>query len=162
EAHGGGGSADIDGASDDAAIEDVDGHDAAGFAIRDVHFGEVLFEDGGGRSGAEHHVVGEFVRPGVDDLQAVGLGRDDVEFAAVGLEEHLRGLAGEFEIGEENTARDVHDGKVVVGTAHDEGDRGVGSGEDFVGLRDDVDGGSELQSAGVGGGGGGGGGSDGE
>ena len=77
-------------------------------------------------------------------MQAVSLGRDDVEFAAVGLEEHLRGLAGEFEIGEEDAARDVHDGKVIVGAAHDEGDRGVGSGEDFVGLRDDVDGGAEL------------------
>ena len=35
---------------------------------------------------------------GVDDLQAVGFGRDDVEFAAVGLEDHVRRLAYQLEI----------------------------------------------------------------
>jgi hypothetical protein len=149
EAHGGRRSADVDGASNNATIEDVDDHDATSFAIGDVHFGEIFFEDGGGGSGAEHHVVGKLVGPGVDDLQAMGFGRDDVEFAAVGLEEHLRGLAGEFEVGEEDAAGNVDDGEVVVGAAHDKGDGGVGKCEDFVGLRDDVDGGAKLQSGGV-------------
>ncbi len=85
--------------------------------------------------------------PRVDDLEAVGVGGDDIEFTTVGLEKHLRGLSCEFEIGEENSAIEIDDGETCLGAAHDEGEGGIGSDEDFVGLWDYQDGVEELESA---------------
>jgi hypothetical protein len=149
EAHKRRGGADIDGRTEEAAIVDVDGNDAGRGAIGDVHQGFVGSDDGGGRSGAEEHGVGHFVGPSIDGLKAVCVGRDDEEFAAVGLEKHLRGLAGELEIGDENGAFEVDDGEAILRAAHDEGESGVGSDEDFVGLRNYWNCTEELESAGV-------------
>ena len=145
----GGRGADGDGTAEEAAIVDVDGNDAGGGAIGNVHFGFVGSDDGGGGSGAEEHGVAHFVGPGVDGLQAVGVGRDDVNFAAVGLEKHLRGSAGEFEIGEKRCADEIDDGEALLRATHDEGERGIGSDDDFVGLRNDGNGIKELECAGV-------------
>jgi hypothetical protein len=147
KAHEGRRSADGDGAIENAAVEDVQSNDTRGGAIGDVHFGGVAIDDTGGRSGAEQHGVGYFVSGSVDDLEAVGFGRKDVELAAVGLEKHLRGSAGEFEIAEENGAIKVDDGKTSLRAAHDEGERAVGSNENFIGLRNDLDGVEPLKSA---------------
>ena len=128
-------------------IEDVDGDDAGGGAIGDIHFGGVGADDGESGSRTEEHRVAHFVSPGVNGLQAVGLGRDDVEFAAVGFEKHLRGLSREFEISEENGAIEIDDGETRLRAAHDEGESGIGSDEDFVGLRNYGNGVQELESA---------------
>jgi len=74
---------------------------------------------------------------------------DDVEFAAIGLEEHAGGLASEFEIGEEERALEIDDGEAILRAAHDEGDGTVGENDDIVGLRDDRDGSELLESGGV-------------
>ena len=87
--------------------------------------------------------------PGVDDLQAVGFRRDDVEFAAIGFDEDLSGLAGEFEIGDENAAEKIDYRESFFSAAHDEGEGAVGDDEDFVGLRDDGDGYALLKGGGV-------------
>lgn len=147
EAHEVGSGADVDGTIENAAIEDVDGDDARGGAIGDIEFGGVVGDDGAGRSGAKEHGVGHLVGPGVDGLETVGIGRDDVEFAAIGFEEHLRGSAGEFEVGEKNGAVEIDDGEARLRAAHDEGELAVGGDEDFVGLRDNRDGDEELERA---------------
>ena len=146
ETHGGGRGANRNGLRD-AAVEDVKRHEAAGGPVRDIHFGGVGGDDGAGGSGPEEHVVAHFVGPGVDGLQAVGVGRDDVKFAAIRLEEHLRGLAGEFEIGDEDGALQIDHGETVLRAAHDEGEGAVREDGDFVGLGDDRDGVEELQRA---------------
>ncbi len=64
-------------------------------------------------------------------------GRDDVEFAAVGLEKHLRGASGEFEIGEQNAAMDIHNGDAGLRAAHHESDGGIGQGDNFFRVRND-------------------------
>ena len=148
KAHGGGRRADGNGAGN-AAIENVDGGDAVGGAIGDVHAAGVVGEDGGSGSGAEEHGVREFVSPGIDDLEAVRRGRNDVEFAAIGLEKHLRGSAGELEIGDGHGAGDIDDGQAILGAREDEGEGGIGSDEDFVWLGDDGNGREKLKSAGV-------------
>ena len=84
--------------------------------------------------------------PGVDGLEAVGIGRDDVEFAAIGLEEHLRRIAGEFEIGEKSGEFEINNGETVLRATHDKGESAIGSDEDFVGLRNDGYGTEELES----------------
>jgi len=89
------------------------------------------------------------VGPGVDDLKAVGFGRNDVKFTAVGLDQHLRGLTCKVKIGDENAAAKVHDGEACFGAAHDEGDGTVGNDENFVRLWDDRDGGALLKCGGI-------------
>jgi hypothetical protein len=148
KAHGGGGSAHGDGYAD-ATIDDVEGNDTAGDAVANVHLDGFGREDTGGGSETEEHGVAHFVCPGVDDLQAVGIGGDDVEFAAIGFEEHLRGIAGEVEIGDEHGALKIDDAKAFLRAAGDEGQLGIGHDQDFVGLGDDRDGAEELESAGV-------------
>ena len=81
--------------------------------------------------------------PRVDNLQAVRFRRDDVEFAAIGFEEHVGGPSREFEIGDEEGAIEVDNGKAIFETTGDEGERAVGEDSDLVRLRDDGDG-SEL------------------
>ncbi len=83
--------------------------------------------------------------PGVDGLEAVGVGGNYENFAAIRLEKHLRGSASELEIGEENGASEIDDGETVVRVAHDEGQSGIGDNDDFVGLRDDGNGVEELE-----------------
>lgn len=146
EAHGGGSSADGDGLGD-ATVDDVEGNHAAGGAIGNVHFRGFRGEDAADRSEAEEHGVTDFVGPRVDDLEAVGAGGDDVEFAAIGLEEKLRRSAGEFEIGDEDGALEIDDGEAGLRAAHNEGEGGIWSDGDFVGLRDDGDGAEELKGA---------------
>jgi hypothetical protein len=148
EAHGTGGSADGEGFGG-ATIEDVERDNATGGAIGDVHFGSIIGEDGVEGSGAEKHGVCYFVGPSVNGLQAVGFRRDDVEFAAIGLKEHLRRAAGEFEISEEHAAAKIHDREASLRAAHDEGDGTVGKGDDLVGERDDGDDGVGLQGGSV-------------
>jgi hypothetical protein len=87
------------------------------------------------------------VGPGVDGLQAVSVGGDQVEFAAIGFKKHLRGLSGELEIGEKNGAIEIDDGKALLRAAHDEGEGGIGSDQDFVGLGNYGDGVEELEGA---------------
>ena len=87
--------------------------------------------------------------PGIDDLEAVRFGSDDVEFAAIGLEEQVGGLSGEFEIGEEESAVEVDDGETILRAAGDKGERAVGEDSDLVGLRDDGDGSELLESGSV-------------
>ena len=87
--------------------------------------------------------------PSVDDFEDVGFGRDDVEFAAVGLHEHLRGAAGELKIREQDGAAEIDDGEAILRTAHDEGDGAVGDDGDFVGLGNDFDGSAELERGGA-------------
>jgi len=87
------------------------------------------------------------VGPGVDGLEAVCVRRDEIEFAGVGFEEHLRRKSGKFEIGEEDGAFQIDDGEARLRAAHDKGEGGVGSDADFVRLRDDRDGDEELQGA---------------
>ena len=99
--------------------------------------------------GAEDHVIADFVRGGVDDLQAVGVGGDQVEFATVGLEEHLSGAAGEFEIGEKDAAAEVDYGDARFGGAADEGDGIVGEDGDVFGAGDDRDCAAEGEGGGV-------------
>ena len=60
----------------EAAIDNVDGDDAIGGSVADVHEAGIGAEDGAGGRGAEHHVIADFVSGGVDDLQAVGFGGD--------------------------------------------------------------------------------------
>jgi len=141
--------ADGDGTAEEATIVNVDGDDTGGGAIGDVHFGFVGSDDGGSGSGAEEHGVAHFVGPGVDGLQTVSVGGDDVNFTAIGFEEHLRGSAGELEIGEKRAANEIDDGEAFLGATHDEGEGGIGSDEDFVGLRNNGNGIEELQRAGV-------------
>ena len=143
EAHGSRRSADGDGTAG-ASIDDVEWQDAAGFAIGDVHFAGIGGQDAGCGSRAEHDVVAHFVGPGVDGLQAVGFGRDDVEFAAIGLEKHLRGLAGKVEIGEQDAAFDVDDRHAFFGAAHDKGHRAIGKNDDFFGVGNNRNGGALL------------------
>jgi len=80
-------------------------------------------------------------------LEAVSVGGNDVEFATVGLEEHLRGHAGELEIGDEDGALEVYDREAILRAAENEGEGGVGEDGNFVGLRDDGDGVEKLESA---------------
>ncbi len=103
EAHGAGRRADVDGLGD-AAIDDIDGKNVTSRAVGDIHLGSVFTEDGTGGRIADEKGIADLVRPGVDGLQDVGFGRNDVKFAAVGLEQHLRRSAGEFEIGEQDGA----------------------------------------------------------
>ena len=146
EAHRGRRGADGNGAGD-AAVEDIDGGDAAGGAISDVHAAGIVGEDGGGGSGAEKHGIRDLVGPGIDNLKAVGVGRDDVKFAAIGLEKHLRGSSGEFEIGDEDGAGEIDDGEASLRAREDEGEGRIGGDEDFVWLWDDGNGRKELKSA---------------
>ena len=85
--------------------------------------------------------------PSVDGLEAVGVWGNYENFAAIGLEQHLRGSAGELEIGEENGASEIDDGETVLRAADDESESGIGDNDDFVGLRDDGDGVEELEGA---------------
>ena len=89
------------------------------------------------------------MRPGVDGLQAVRFGGNDVEFTAVGLEKHVGGLAGEFEIGDENAAAEVHDGDAALAAAEDESHRGVRQDGHVFGLRHDGDAVALDESGGV-------------
>src|ERR1700722_8137661 len=89
------------------------------------------------------------MRGGVDDLQAVSFGRDQVEFAAVGLEEHLRGAAGEFEMGEKNATPQIDDGDAGFAGAANEGAGVVGHDGDFFGAGYDRDGSALRESCGV-------------
>ena len=81
--------------------------------------------------------------PRVDNLEAVRFRRDDVEFAAIGFEEHVGRPSRKFEIGEQEGAIEVDHGKAIFETTDDEGERAVGEDSDLVRLRDDADG-SEL------------------
>ena len=147
EAHEAGRGADRDGAPQNSAIFDVDGDEARGRAVGDVHFGRIRIDDGAGGREAKKHGVSHLMRPGVDRLETVRVRRDDVEFAAVGLEEHLRGLAGEFEIGDEDGALEIDKGEARLRAAEDERDLAVGRDEYLVGLRDDRDRAEELERA---------------
>ena len=140
-------SADGDGRIGDAAIVDVDAEHARGGAVGDVHFGSIVGDDGACGSGAEEHVVADFVHPGVQGLKAVRLGRNYVEFAAIGLQEHLLGSAGEFEIRDQHGAPEIDDRKARLRLAGDEGQGRVRADGDFIGLRDYRDGVEELESA---------------
>jgi len=148
ETHGAGSRADVDGLVD-AAIVDVDGNNAAGGAVGHVHPAGIGADDGVGGSGAEEHVVAQFVSPGVDDLQAMSVGRNHVKFAAIGFDQHLRGITSEFEIGDEDAAAKIDDREAFFGAAQDEGYSAVGNDEDFVRLRDNGDGGALLERGGI-------------
>jgi len=145
EAHEIGPGADGNGAAENTAIFDIDGDEARGGTVGDVHFGRIGVDDRAGGCEAEKHGVSHLMRPGVDGLETVRVGRDDVKFAAVGLEKHLHGLAGEFEIGDEDGALEIDNGQARLRAAEDERDLAVGRDEDFVGLRDDGDGAEELE-----------------
>jgi len=148
KAHDAGLRADVDG-TPDAAIDVVERHDAARGAIGDVHFGGVGIDDGVVRLGTEEHGVADFVGPGVDGLQTVSFRGNDVKFAAVGLQQHGGGLAGEFKIGEEDGAFEIDDAEAILRAGHDEGDVTFGSDDDFVGLRNYGDGVELPESGGV-------------
>ena len=85
--------------------------------------------------------------PGIDDLEAVGVGGNDVEFAAIGLQKHLRGIPGKLEIGDEGGMEEIDDRETRLRAGHDEGEGRVGRDEDFVGLRDDRNRGEKLEGA---------------
>src|ERR1700738_2467157 len=104
--------------------------------------------EGRGR-GTQHHVVTDFVRRSVDDLQAVSFRRDQVEFASVGLEQHLRGAAGEFEMRQQNAATQIDDGDARFTGAANEGDGTIRHNRDVFGARDDRDGAAHCESRGV-------------
>ena len=116
---------------------------SSGSAVGDIHFRGVGSSDGRAGRRAKKHVAADFVGPRVDNLQAVRFRRDDVEFAAIGFEEHVGGPSREFEIGDEEGAIEVDNGKAIFETTGDEGERAVGEDSDLVRLRDDGDG-SEL------------------
>jgi len=145
EAHRRGRRADSNGFGN-APIEDVNGSNASGSTIGDVHTTGVVREDSGRRRGTKQHGVRDFVRPSIDDLQAVSGGRDDVEFAAIGLEEHLSGRSGEFEVGDENRVEKVDDGEAGLRAGHHESKRRIRGNENFVRLGNDRHGGEELKS----------------
>ena len=133
----------------EVAIHDIDGNDAVGGGVAHVHQAGVGAENGARGRGAQHHVIADFVRSSVDDLQAVSFGRDQVEFTAVGLEQHLRGAAGQFEMGEKNAATQIDDGDAGFAGAAHEGDGAVGHDGDVFGARDDRDGAALGESRGV-------------
>ena len=68
----------------------------------------------------------------------MGFRRDDVELAAVRLEQHVRGLAGEFKICHQDATAQVHHGDAALGAAEDEGHRAVRQDSDVFGLRHDA------------------------
>src|ERR1700736_3137286 len=77
----------VDGA-DDAAIVDVHGGEAVRGSVGDIEQAGVGAENRARWRITEHQVVAHFVGPGIDDLQAVRIGRDDVKLAAVGFQQH--------------------------------------------------------------------------
>jgi len=89
------------------------------------------------------------VHPRVDDLEAVGLGRNNVEFTAIGLEKHISGLSGEFEIAEQERTVEIDDGKTILRMTDDEGKGAVGENSDLVGLRGDGDRSELLKGRGI-------------
>jgi len=89
------------------------------------------------------------VHPRVDDLEAVGLGSNNVEFTAIGLEKHIGGLSGEFEIAEQERTVEIDDGKTILRMTDDEGKGAVGENGDLVGLRGDGDRSKLLKGRGI-------------
>jgi hypothetical protein len=89
------------------------------------------------------------VHPRVDNLEPVGLGSNNVEFTAIGLEEHISGLSGEFEIAEQERTVEINDGKTILRMTNDEGKGAVGKNGDLVGLRDDGDRSELLKGRGI-------------
>ena len=89
------------------------------------------------------------MHPRVDDLEAVGLGRNNVEFTAIGLEKHISGLSGEFEIAEQERTVEIDDGKTILRMTDDEGKGAVGENSDLVGLRGDGDRSELLKGRGI-------------
>jgi len=89
------------------------------------------------------------VHPRVHNLEAVGLRSNNVEFAAIGLEEHISGLSGEFEVAEQERTVEIDDGKTILRMTDDEGKGAVGENGDLVGLRSDGDRSELLKGRGI-------------
>src|ERR1700687_437744 len=122
------------GIANDAAIKYIDRRDAAGGGVRNVKQSGVLAEDPASGRRSQDHVVADLVSRSVDGLEAVSLRRNHVEFAAIGLEQHVGGLAGQLEIGDKNTAAQVDPRAAALGTTQYKSEGRVRQDDDVSGL----------------------------
>src|SRR6202035_1737118 len=90
----------LSGIANDAAVINIDGCDSASSRVRNVEQACVLAEDAASGRRSEDHVVAHLVSRSVDGLEAMSFRRNHVEFAAIRLEQHVRGRTGQFESGE--------------------------------------------------------------
>ncbi len=128
----------VDGAND-ATVVDVHSGDAISGGVAHIEQARVGIEDSASGRVAQHNVVADFVGPGIDRLQTVRVGRDDVELAAVRLEQHVRRNSGELQICQQDTAAQIDDRQTGLNAAQDESDGAIGENGDVGGLRNNWD-----------------------
>src|SRR5580704_795431 len=92
---------------DDPAGINVHGGDAVGGGVGYIEKSRIGRENAARWGVPQHGKIADLVRLRVDDLQAVRFGGDDVEFAAVGLEDHVARLACQLQIRQQNIAAQV-------------------------------------------------------
>ena len=67
----------------------------------------------------------------------MGVAGDDVEFAAVGLQDQIAGSAADSDVGKQRFLAKIDDGNIIRGAGGDEGFRIVGQNCNLFGLAGD-------------------------